>query len=57
MVNVAVLGDWARLFCKKEIRVDANLVEMKERFGWILREAAEVATEIDVATGGWLGAA
>ena len=42
-------------FTVKEVRMDANAVELKERFERILREAADVATEMDVAAGTLVG--
>ena len=38
-------------FTVKEARRDAKLMELKGRFERILKDAAEVATEMDVAAG------
>jgi hypothetical protein len=35
-----------------EVSVDAKAVELRERFERLLKETAEVATELDVVTGG-----
>lgn len=42
-------------FTVKEVRMDAKRMELKERLERILRDAAEVATEIDVAAGTLVG--
>ncbi|MFM9964049.1 MAG: hypothetical protein ACKV2Q_22835, partial [Planctomycetaceae bacterium] len=38
-----------------EVSMDAKAVELRERFERLLKEAAEAATELDVATGALKG--